>query len=257
MIKLKTKEEIGLMREGGQMLAMILKKLAEASRPGVTTYDLEKLARELLLSYKVKPAFLNYGGFPATLCVSLNDEVVHGVPSKNRTLETGDIVSLDMGLIYKGFNLDSAVTVPVLGEMSYEEWGKQNPKHKVLLETTQESLNAGINQARPGNKLGKVSSTIQKIIEKKGFGVVRDLVGHGIGKELHEEPQVPNFGSENDGVRLEEGMVIAIEPMVTEGDWRLKTGDNDFVFKTKDGSFAAHFEHTVAITAEGPLVLTK
>lgn len=258
MIHLKTKEEIELMHEGGRMLARILEELSAAAKPGVTTEYLDRLAHELLSSYGVKPAFLHYGGFPAVLCVSLNDEVVHGMPSKTRSLKEGDVMSLDMGLIYKGFNLDSAVTVPVLGGMSYESWAKDNPRHHQLLEITRESLGAGINQAKPGNKLGKISNTIQKIVEGKKFGVVRDLVGHGIGRELHEDPQVPNFGSEKEGIVLQEGLVIAIEPMVTEGDWRLaKSRDNDFVFKTRDGSYAAHFEHTVAITANGPLVLTK
>ncbi len=243
------------MAEGGRILAEILRKLSEAVKPGVTTQDLDRLARELLLFYKVEPAFLGYGGFPAVLCTSINNEVVHGVPSQ-RILKEGEIISLDMGLVYQGFNLDSAVTVPVLGHHSYGEWAKSNQKLSKLLQVTKEALNAGINQVRIGNKIGKIGHAIQAVIESNGFGVVRELVGHGIGRNLHEEPQVPNFGSEKEGVKLEEGMVIAIEPMVTTGDWRVVLGKDKFTYRTKDGSSAAHFEHTVAVTKDGPLVLT-
>jgi methionyl aminopeptidase len=262
MINLKTPEEIQIMREGGRILAEILDKLAKEVKPGIATQDLDKLARELILFYAkesgkpVKAAFLGYDGFPAALCVSINEEVVHGVPSK-RILKEGEVVSLDMGIVYKGLYLDSAITLPVLGETDYKLWAKLNPRLHRLLDVTKESLNAGINEAKVGNRLGKVSHAVQAVVERSGFGVIRDLVGHGIGRKLHEEPQVPNYGSENEGVRLEEGMVVAIEPMVSVGDWRVKRAGNSFTYVTYDASFAAHFEHTVAITKSGPLVLTK
>lgn len=265
MIYLKSKEEIATMHEGGKTLAEILNKLSETVRSGIATQDLDKLARELILFYvqktgaEIKTAFLGYGGYPAAVCTSINDEVVHCVPSE-RKLKEGEIISLDMGLTYKGFYLDAALTVPVLtepsSEPSYEFWAKLNPKLHRLLESTKEALNAGIKQAKVGNRLGKISHAIQSVVERNGFGVIRELVGHGIGRQLHEEPQVPNFGQEDEGVRLEEGMVIAIEPMVSLGDWRLVKGSDGFSYKTKDGSYAAHFEHTVAITKSGPLVLT-
>lgn len=256
MIQLKTKDEIKVMQEGGQILAAILKKIAQAVRPGITTKDLEKLARELVLFYKVKSGFLGYGGYPAALCTSVNDEVVHCVPSE-KVLKEGEIVSLDMGIIHKGFNLDSAVTIPVLGSISYSEWVKNNPELNNLLETTKAALGAGIKNAKIGNPVGKIGSAVQAVVEAAGFNVVRELVGHGVGRKLHEEPQVPNFGSGHEGPKLEEGMVIAIEPMVTMGDWRLTVGADKFTYRTKDGSIAAHFEHTVAVTKDGPIILTK
>jgi methionyl aminopeptidase len=255
-IYIKTEDEIKTMQKGGRILAEILKKLAEAVKPGVATKELDMLARELVLSYKVKAGFLGYGGFPAALCVSVNDEVVHGVPSK-RILNEGDIISLDMGVIYEGFNLDSAITLPVLGGLNYKDWAKANPKLNELIEVTRESLNIAIKQAKAGNRVGKIGHVVQSFVEGKGFGVVRDLVGHGVGRSLHEEPQVPNFGSEKDGAELKDGMVIAIEPMVTAGDWHVTEDRSGFTYRTKDGSYAAHFEHTVAITRRGPLVLTK
>jgi len=244
------------MREGGEILANILKKIAEAVRPGITTQSLEKLARELVLFYKVKAGFLGYGGYPAALCTSVNDEVVHCVPS-GRVLKEGEIISLDMGIVFNELNLDSALTLPVLGKLTYKEWAKSNPRLHRLIEVTKESLGAGIKEARPGNHVGNISYAIQKIVESHGFNVIRDLVGHGIGKSLHEDPQVPNFGSTGEGELLKEGMTIAIEPMVSVGDWRLVTGDDKFTYRTKDGSFAAHFEHTVAIMKEEPLILTR
>lgn len=243
------------MREGGQILKDIIAKLAAAVKPGITTHDLDALANELVASYKVKPAFLNYGGFPATLCTSVNDEVVHGVPSQ-KLLKKGDIISLDMGIIYHGFNLDSAITLPVLGDISYEEWSRLNPQLHKLIRITEESLNLGIKQACIGNRIGAIGSAVQKFVEKAGLNVVRDLVGHGIGHRLHEEPHVPNYGKISDGPVLEDGMVIAIEPIVVVGDWHLKIGNDGFTYETKDHSWAAHFEHTIAITADGPLVLT-
>ncbi len=254
MIPIKTKEEIETMREGGKLLAGIVRKVAEAVKPGLKTKELDILARELIESAGSKPAFLGYDGFPATLCVSINEEVVHGVPS-DRELKQGDVVSLDLGLIYKGFVTDMAVTVPVLGDMTYEEWVKDNSVLAKLIETTKAALNAGIKQVKTGNKLGRVGSAIQAVIEKQGLSVIREMVGHGVGKNLHEEPQIPNFGDRNDGPTLAEGMVLAIEPMVSVGDWHIKkTG---YAYSTRDGSLVAHFEHTVAVTKDGPEILTK
>jgi len=255
MITLKTEEEIRVMREGGKILAEILRQLTAAIKPDISTFDLEELARKLISFYKVKPSFLNYQGFPAVLCVSVNDEVVHGVPSRTKILKESDVVSLDMGIFYGGFHVDSALTVPVLGKLTYDQWAKAYPKLAKLIETAKEALRAGIKEAKVGNYLGKISNTIQKIVEKNGFSVIRELVGHGVGRQLHEEPQIPNYGSPDEGPILEEGMVLAIEPMVSMGDWRLKR--EGMVYKTKDGSWAAHFEHTVAVTKKGPLILTE
>lgn len=254
MIPIKTKEEIEIMREGGRLLVGIVRKVVKAVKPGLKTRELDMLARELIESAGAKPAFLGYDGFPATLCVSINEEVVHGVPS-DRELKQGDIVSLDLGLIYKGFITDMAVTVPVLGDVTFEEWAKANLILARLIETTRAALNAGIKQVKTGNRLGKVSSAIQATIEKQGLGVIREMVGHGVGKNLHEEPQIPNFGDRNDGPILAEGMVLAIEPMVSMSGWHLVR--DGLVYKTKDGSCAAHFEHTVAITKDGAQVLTE
>lgn len=276
MIHIKTKEDIEIMRVGGKILADILKKLSEAVKPGITTQDLEKLARELTKEAQVKPAFLGYRGYPAALCASVNDEVVHCEPSE-RKLKEGELVSLDMGILYKGFYLDSAVTLPVLAPLenapvlpdwsdtssefsavgiAYAQWTKLNPRLHKLLEATKEALDAGVKEAKVGNRVGHISYAIQKIVESRGFSVVRELVGHGIGRELHEEPQIPNFGKRSDGIELQEGMVLAIEPMVTTGDWRVKKDPRGFAYRTADGSYAAHFEHTVAVTKGGPRVLT-
>lgn len=247
MIKIKTEKEIEIMREGGKILAEILKKLSEAVKPGVTTNELEELARELVLSYGVKPSFLGYDGYPAALCTSVNDEIVHGVPS-DRVLKDGDVLKLDMGVLDKGFHTDSAVTVVV---------GKGDNEKTKLLSVTKEALNIGISKAKVGNTLGDIGSAIQEYVERNGFNVVRDLVGHGVGKELHESPQVLNYGKAGEGEKLVEGMVIAIEPMVVTSDWRIKNSQDGFGFVTKDGGLAAHFEHTVAITKRGPEILTK
>ncbi len=255
MINIKSKEEIQIMREGGKMLAEILKKLSAEVKPGITTEDLDKLARELILSYGVKSSFLGYGGYPAALCTSINDEIVHAIPSE-RKIREGDLVKLDFGIIHKGFHTDSAITVLVSG-------GKDSVLKEKLLNVTRESLRIGISQAKAGNTLGDIGSAIQKFVESNGFNVIRDLVGHGIGRELHEPPQVLNYLSRPErrdghyaGEKLVAGMVIAIEPMVVTGKWQIKDGKDGFGFLTKDGGLAAHFEHTVAITIDGPEVLT-
>ncbi|MEK7076402.1 MAG: type I methionyl aminopeptidase [Patescibacteria group bacterium] len=248
MINIKTKEEISVMREGGKILAEILKKLSEAVKPGITTNDLEKLARELVLSYGVKGSFLGFDGYPNILCTSLNDEVVHAIPS-DRVLKEGDLLKIDMGVLYNGFHTDSATTILVGNNGDLVK--------RKLVQTTKESLEMGISKAKAGNTLGDIGSAIQKHIEDKGFNVIRDLVGHGIGRELHEPPQVLNYGKAGQGEKLVPGMVIAIEPMVVTGKWAIKNGKDGYAFITKDGGLAAHFEHTVAITDVGPLILTK
>ncbi len=248
MINLKSEKEIVIMKEGGKILGEILKKLEEAVKPGITTNDLEKLVHELVLSYGVESSFLGFDGYPNMLCTSLNDEVVHGIPS-DRVLREGDLLKIDMGVLHKGFHTDSALTV-LIGNRG--DSVKRN-----LIQTTKESLEIGISKARVGNTLGDIGAAIQKHIEDKGFNVVRDLVGHGIGRELHEPPQVLNYGKAGTGEKLVPGMVIAIEPMVVTGKWGIKNGKDGYAFVTKDGGLAAHFEHTVAITENGPEILTK
>jgi methionyl aminopeptidase len=258
VIHIKTEDEIKIMKEGGVILAEMLGKLKEEARPGITTADLEKLSKGLILSCTkkypdagIRSAFLGYRSrrgdspYPATLCVSVNDEVVHAVPSKRR-LKDGDLVSLDYGIVYKGFNVDSALTVGV---------GSVTPLAQKLIDITAEALNRGIAEVKPGNTLGDIGYAIQSLVESHGFSVVRDLVGHGIGRELHEEPYVPNYGKPGKGLELKPGMVIAIEPMVTVGSYEVV--QDGFSWRTKEGSLSAHFEHTVAVTKEGDLVLTK
>ncbi len=256
MINIKTQKEIETMRDGGKILANILKELVKAVKPGITTQDLEKLAKELLFKFGARSAFLNYNGYPSVLCTSINDQIVHGVPS-DRQLEKGDLLKLDMGVLYKGFHTDSAVTVLAGGLNRMPLFDRGILLKKKLIKITREALEIGIKQAKPGNTIGDIGSVIQKYVEKEGFNLVRDLVGHGIGRELHEEPQVPNYGQTGTGEELKPGMVIAIEPMVVTGDWKIKEGPDGFVFQTKDGGMAAHFEHTVAITEKGPLILTE
>ena len=255
MANLKTTEEIQIMREGGKILGEILKKLEEAVKPGITTNDLEKLARELILTYEVRSSFLGFEGYPNMLCTSLNDEIVHGIPS-DRVLKEGDLLKVDMGVLHRGFHTDSATTVLV----GYVE---DVPSHindlikRKLIQVTKESFEIGISKAKVGNTLGDIGSAIQKHVEEKGFNVIRDLVGHGIGRELHEAPQVLNYGKTGTGEKLVPGMVIAIEPMVVTGKWAIKNGKDGYAFVTKDGGLAAHFEHTIAITDNGPLILTN
>ena len=250
---LKTKGQIALMARSGSILADILKKLVQAATPGIATKQLDDLAFQLCKEYEVKPAFYTYKGFPASLCVSVNDEVVHGIPGP-RILQTGDLVSLDMGVIYKGWYSDSAVTIILKPEAQNLKLDDQRFK---LLEVAREALRLGIQQARPGNHVGDIGHAVQSYVEKQGFGVVRDLVGHGIGKSLHERPHVPNYGSPGEEEVLREGMVICIEPMITAGDWHVATDKDNWTVRTKDGSLAAHFEHTVAVMKDVPQILTK
>jgi methionyl aminopeptidase len=247
MITIKTPEEIEIMREGGKILAATIKELEKMVRPGITTKDLDRAAEALILSHKAKPAFKGYDGFPFSLCASVNENVVHGFPS-SYVLKEGDLLKLDLGIIYKGFYTDSATTVAV-GNVSYEA--------KRLMNVTKKSLRVGIKKAKIGNTIGDIGNTVQRCVEDQGFGVVRELCGHGIGKELHEDPKVLNYGKRGTGAKLVEGMVICIEPMVTLGDYSLRKSDDGYGYATRDNSLSAHFEHTIAITKSGPRILTE
>lgn len=234
------------MAEGGRILATVLKEIEKMVRPGITTLELDRAAEALILKHGAKPAFRGYEGFPYSLCASVNDVVVHGFPSEY-ALKEGDIVGLDLGVLYKGFNTDMATTVGV-GAISFEA--------KRLLMVTKKALKRGIKKARAGITTGDIGNTIQRYVEEQGYGIVRNLCGHGIGKEVHEDPQVPNYGQRHKGVELKEGMVICIEPMLTIGDWQLKKAKDGYGFATRDGSLAAHFEYTIAITKDGSVLLT-
>ncbi|MBI3551960.1 MAG: type I methionyl aminopeptidase [Elusimicrobia bacterium] len=246
-IELKSLKEIGLMREAGAIVAATLKVLSQAAVPGVTTAELDRISREELKKRGAKPAFLGYHGFPAALCVSLNSEVVHGIPSEKRAIKDGDLVSLDFGCIVGGLYGDAAVTVGA---------GKISASAQRLLDVTRESLAKGIEQIRVGGRLGDVSSAVQTYVEKNGFSVVRDFVGHGIGRALHEDPPVPNYGKAGTGLRLSPGLVLAIEPMVNAGGCEVETRDDGWTAVTKDGSLSAHFEHTIALMETGAEILT-
>ncbi|MBI2098320.1 MAG: type I methionyl aminopeptidase [Candidatus Wildermuthbacteria bacterium] len=248
MIPIKTPQEIAIMREGGRILARIMDELIAQVRPGMSTAQLDKSAEEKILKAGAKPAFKGYQGFPATLCASVNEEVVHAIPSPEKILKEGDIITLDLGLIYKGYYSDMARTVPV-GEIKKET--------ARLVRVTREALELGIKKTRPGATVGDVGNAIQRFLEERGYGVVRELCGHGIGKELHEEPQVLNYGDRHTGVELKEGMVICIEPMVTVGDWNVKRARDGQTYITRDGSLSAHFEDTIAITKDGAEALTR
>ncbi|TSC56347.1 MAG: hypothetical protein Greene071421_199 [Parcubacteria group bacterium Greene0714_21] len=247
MISIKTPKEIETMRQGGRVLAGILDKLLKQVKPGVVTKDLDRAAEALILNSGAKIAFKGYEGFPATLCVSVNEEVVHAAPSE-RILKEGDIVTLDIGLIWLGLYLDMARTVAV---------GKVSPETARLIRVTKKALHYGLKKTKPGNTVGDIGNTIQRYVESQGYQVVRELCGHGIGKELHEDPHVLNYGKRGDGSELVEGMVICIEPMITVGDWKLKRSKDGHGFETKDGSLSCHFEDTIAITSRGSEVLTK
>jgi methionyl aminopeptidase len=246
MITIKTKEEIKIIAEGGKILATVIKGLEKMAKPGVTTLELDRAAEALILSAEAKPGFKGYDGFPYSLCASVNENIVHGFPSEY-VLKDGDLLKLDLGVLYKGFNTDSATTVAV-GKVSFEA--------KRLINVTKKSLRLGIKKAKIGNTVGDIGNTVQRFVEDQGFGVVRDLCGHGIGKNLHEDPKIPNFGKRGGGEKLVEGMVICIEPMVTAGDYNLRKSDDGYGYATRDNSLSAHFEHTLAITKKGPVVLT-
>jgi len=247
MIELKTAREIGLMRQAGGVVGELLEHLSQLVEPGVTTRALDEAAREFIKARGAQPAFLGYRGYPAAICVSVNEEVVHGIPGE-RQIRTGDVVSIDAGAIIGGLYGDAAVTVTV---------GHVPERIRRLVETTREALEAGIGKAAVGNRLSDISHAVQEVIEREGFGIVRDFVGHGIGRAMHEDPPIPNFGPPNTGPRLEAGMVLAIEPMVTLGNPEVQISDDGWTARTKDRSVAAHFEHTVAITDAGTSILTE
>lgn len=243
---IKSKQEIAIMHEAGKKLKAVLEILRTAVKPGITTLSLDALAEKSIKDLGAQVSFKGYQGYPFTLCTSVNDEVVHGMPS-NRILNEGDIIGLDLGLIWQGWQADSAITVAV---------GKIDKEAQQLLTATEEALWKGIEQIKPGNTLGDIGNAIQTFAEKQGYGVVRDLTGHGIGRDLHEPPAVPNYGRAHKGLVLQEGMVLAIEPMLTIGHYAVTTDTDDWTIRTDDGSLAAQFEHTVAITQNGHRVLT-
>ena len=247
MVILKLPEEIEKARASNKIVAEILNKIKEKVKPGIKTKDLNKLAEEIADKRGARPAFKRYRGFPYALCTSVNEEVVHGMPS-DRVLVEGDIIGLDFGIYYKGFFGDAAVTLPV---------GKISHNAARLIEATKKSLHEGIAQARTGNRLGAISAAVQNTVEASGFSVVRDYVGHGIGKNLHEDPQIPNFGKKDRGIELKSGMILAIEPMVNEKDYKVKVLQDGWTVVTVDGGLSAHFEHTVAITDDGPYILSE
>ena len=246
-IIIKNDEEIAAMRQAGRVVAAILGIMAEKLKPGMKTRELDVIADGELKRHGAKASFKGYHGFPANLCVSVNDEIVHGIPGE-RVLHEGDIVSLDFGTIFNGFQADAAVTFGV---------GKVNAKAKQLMEATEGALEAGINAAHSGARLGDISAAIQNHAESRGFSVVREYTGHGIGREMHEDPQIPNFGIPGSGPVLKRGMALALEPMINAGDWHTRQGDDHWTVTTADGSLSAHFEHTIVITDGEAEVLTK
>jgi methionyl aminopeptidase len=248
VIVIKSAAEVAQIQANGEVLAEVLELLGEAVQPGVTTADLDRLAEEAIRLWPgAVPSFKGYNGYPAAICASINDEVVHGIPSRGRRLNEGDIVSIDIGVFCGGYHADSAKTFPV-GEVGAEA--------RRLLSVTEACLYLGIAEVGPGKTLGDLASAIQGHAEEAGFSVVRELVGHGIGSRLHEDPQIPNFGVRGEGLKLRSGMVLAIEPMVNAGDARVETLDDDWTIRTVDGSLSAHFEHTVGVTDEGCRILT-
>ena len=247
MVSIKSQSEIALMREAGKILAHVHEELKDAIRPGMSTLEIDKLGEKIIRGYGCIPSFLNYNGYPASICVSVNDEVVHGIPRKDIILCEGDIVSLDAGVIYKGYHSDAARTYGV---------GKISDEAAKLIEVTKQSFFEGIKMAKDGNHLHDISNAIADYCESFGYGVVRDLVGHGIGKNLHEDPQIPNFRQRRRGIKLQKGMTLAIEPMVNAGTYEVAWLDDDWTVVSEDGSLSAHYENTVLITDGEPEILT-
>ena len=247
MIVIKNKTEIDLMIKAGEVTAEILKTLPEIIKPGMTTKELDRWIEDFITKHDMKPAFKGYGGFPATACISVNEELIHGIPSKKKILREGDIVSVDLGTIYKDYYSDAARTYPV---------GKISEENAKLIRVTEESFFEGLKFCRKGYRLGDVSNAIQNHIEAAGFSVIRDYVGHGVGRNLHEDPQVPNYGKAGHGPKLVPGMALAIEPMVAAGDYDVEVLDNDWTVVTIDGSMTAHYENSVVITEGDPILLT-
>ena len=247
MIQLKNKSELERMRKACQISAQALQVAGEAIKVGMTTLELDRIIHRFIVSQGAKPSFLGYGGFPGTACISVNNEVIHGIPSSARVLNEGDIVSVDVGAFYDGFHGDNAATFAV---------GTVSPEAQKLLDVTRDSLYKGIEAAIAGNRIGDIGCAVQTYVEENGFAVVRQYIGHGVGQELHEDPEVPNFGRAGRGVRLLPGMTIAIEPMVNAVGEGVRVLDDDWTVVTKSGSLSAHFEHTIAITEHGPVILT-
>mgnify|MGYP000736173725 FL=1 len=246
-VTIKSEREIELMREAGKILAKTHIELEKALKPGMTTWDIDHLGEEIIRSYGCIPSFKNYCGYPASICVSVNNEVVHGIPSKKRVIQEGDIVSLDAGVIYKGYHSDAARTHGV-GEISKEA--------KQLIEVTRQSFFEGIKYAKAGNHLNDISAAVQAYAEEFGYGVVRDLVGHGIGEHLHEDPEVPNFARRRKGIRLQAGMTLAVEPMINVGRPGVRWLDDEWTVVTEDGSLSAHYENTILVGEDGPEILS-
>lgn len=246
-VTIKSQREIELMRHAGKLLGQTLKQLEEAVRPGMSTWELNQIGEEIIRGYGCIPSFLNYNGYPASICISLNDEVVHGIPRKDFIIQEGDIVSMDAGLIYQGYHADAARTVGV---------GEITENARKLIEVTRQSFFEGIRQTKQGNHLYDISGAIGDYAESFGYGVVRDLVGHGIGKNLHEDPQIPNFRQRRRGLKLQAGMTLAIEPMINEGSPDVCWADDDWTVMTEDCSLSAHYENTVLITDGEPEILT-
>lgn len=246
MIILKNKHDITLMRDSGKIAALARAMGGEMAKAGVTTAAIDAKIKQVIVSHGAIPSFLGYGGFPGSACVSVNDEVIHGIPS-DRELKDGDIVKIDVGAFYKGFHSDCAATFAV---------GNVSAEAAKLISVTEESFFKGIEMAVPGNRLGDISAAVQNVVESNGFSVVRDYVGHGVGRELHEDPSIPNYGRAGRGVRLQSGMTLAIEPMVNIGGYAVKVLSDEWTVITKDGSLSAHYENTIAITDNGPIILT-
>ncbi len=246
MIILKSKLDIALMRDSGKIAALARSVGGEMAKPGVTTGAIDAKIRQTIMSHGATPSFLGYGGFPGSACVSVNNEVIHGIPS-GRELKDGDIVKIDVGAFYKGFHSDCAATFAV---------GNVSEEAKKLIDVTEQSFFKGIEKAIPGNRLGDISWAVQEFVEANGFSVVREYVGHGVGRDLHEDPSVPNFGRAGRGVRLMKGMTLAIEPMVNIGSFAVKVLDDEWTVITKDGSLSAHYENSIAVTDNGPVILT-
>jgi len=247
MIVLRSRREIEKLKAANRMVAGVLELLKKNVRPGISTAALDRLAEDEIVSQGARPAFKGYAGFPATLCASINHEIVHGIPSAKRKLKEGDIISLDVGVCLDGYYGDAAITVPV---------GKISPEAERLIEVTRECLMQAITRACPGERLHTLSYSVQEYAEKHGFGVVRDFVGHGIGTELHEPPQIPNYGRPGTGLLLKSGMVLAIEPMINQGTWKVDVLQDGWTAVTRDRKLSAHFEHTIAITDNGPEILS-
>lgn len=245
---LKTPKEIEILRKANAVVMEILYRIKEEVRPGKSTYEFEELAITLCEKKGVKPAFKGYRGYPYALCVSVNEEIVHGMPRKEKVLKEGDIVSFDFGVIYDGYVGDAAITVGV---------GRVSEEAERLMRVTESALYMAIEKARIGNKIGDISFAVQRTVEKEKFNVIRDFVGHGVGRSLHEPPEIPNYGKAGRGPKIEAGMVLAIEPMVSAGSWEVKILEDGWTAVTQDGSLSAHFEHSVAVTPSGPIILSQ